>query len=183
MSTQNVIMIYVAAFLAVFGQATLPGLREWLGAQVDLLPALMVYTAMYASLVNVAFLALLGGLWFDTLSANPLGITVLPLFLTGLIIFTQRDLILRDLPFAQMVLGAGASAVAPLGTVLLMLSAGKSLLLDWGSLWQWVVMIAGGAVATPVVFAVFNWFDHVFGYKVRTESSFRPDREIRRSRL
>jgi len=45
------------------------------------------------------------------------------------------------------------------------------------------VMIVGGAVATPVVFALFNWFDHVFGYKIRTESSFRPDREIRRSRL
>jgi rod shape-determining protein MreD len=183
MSKQNVIMIYVAAFLAVFAEATLPGLREWLGAQVDLLPALMVYTALYASLANVGLLAVLGGLWFDSLSANPLGISIPSLFITGVAIFTQRDLILRDLPFAQMVLGAAASALAPLGTVLIMLSAGKTLLLGWGSLWQWVVMIAGGSLATPVVFAVFNWFDHAFGYKVRTESSFRPDREIRRSRL
>ncbi len=183
MSTQNTLMIYVAAFLAVFGQATLPGLRDWVGAQVDLLPALMVYTAMYASLVNVGLLAVLGGMWFDCLSANPLGISILPLFLTGWLIFTQRELILRDLPFAQIVLGAAASAVVPLGTVLMLLSAGKGLLLDWGSLWQWMVMVAGGAAATPVVFAVFNWFDRVFGYQVRTETSFRADREIRRSRL
>jgi len=49
------------------------GLREWLGAQVDLLPALMVYAALYTGLANVAGLAVLGGLWFDGLSANPLG--------------------------------------------------------------------------------------------------------------
>jgi hypothetical protein len=49
-------------------------------------------------------------------------------------------------------------------------------------LWQWVVLTAGGAAATPAIFAVFNWFDQVFGYKMHSESSFRPDREIRRGR-
>jgi len=182
MSKQNISLIYVAAFLAVLGEASLPGLRVWLGAQVDLLPVLMVYTALYASLLNVALFAVFGGLCFDSLSANPLGITILPLFVPGLVIFLKRDLILRDLSFAQIMLGGAASAVVPLLTTLLLLTAGKPLLLDWGSLWQWVVMIAGGATATPLIFALFDWFNHAFGYKVRTESSFRLDREIRRSR-
>jgi len=65
---------------------------------------------------------------------------------------------------------------------LLLLTGGKPLLLDWGTLWQWTVMTAGGAVATPLLFAGFQWFNHVFGYKIRPESSFRPDREIRRHR-
>ncbi len=183
MSKQNTTLIYVAAFLAVFGQATLPGSRAWLGAQVDLLPALMVYAALHAGLVNLSVLAVFGGLCFDSLSANPLGVTILPLFLAGWVIYMQRDLILRDSPFAQLLLGAGASAVAPLLTVSLMLSAGKPLLLGWGSLWQWLVMILGGAVATPVIFALFDWFNRVFGYKWHSESSFRADREIRRGRL
>ena len=51
----------------------------WLGAQIDLLPALMVYAALNAGLPTVALLAVFGGLWFDTLSANPLGISILPL--------------------------------------------------------------------------------------------------------
>ena len=182
MSHQNSFMIYVVMFLAVFGQASLPGLHYWLGAQVDLLPALIVYAALHVSLVNLGLLSVLGGIWFDSLSANPLGITILPLYLTGFVIFSQRDLILRDFAFAQILLGAAASAVAPLLTILLMLSAGKLLLLGWGSLWQWTVMIAGGGLATPVIFALFNWFNHVFGYKLRSESSFRPDREIRRGR-
>lgn len=182
MSKQNTSLIYVAAFLVVLGEASLPGLRLWLGAQVDLLPALMVYTALHGSLLNVGLLAVFGGLWFDSLSANPLGITILPLYVAGFVIFLKRDLILRDLTFAQIILGGAASAVVPLLKVLMMLSVGKPLLLGWGSLWQWLVMIAGGAAATPLLFALFDWFNHAFGYKLRSESSFRPDREIRRSR-
>jgi len=183
MSKPNTTMIYVAAFLAVFGEATLPGSRAWLGAQVDLLPALMVYAALHAGLATVGTLAVFGGLFFDSLSANPPGITILPLFLTGFVIYLKRDLILRDLSFAQLVLGAAASAVVPLLSVLLMISAGKPLLLGWGSLWQWLVMTAGGAAATPVLFALLQWFNHAFGYKLRSETSFRTDREIRRNRL
>jgi hypothetical protein len=92
----------------------------------------------------------------------------------------QRDLILRGLPFAQSILGGIASAVAPLISVLLLLTAGQQPLLGWGSLWQWLVMIAGGALATPVFFALFDWSDHALGYQPRKETSFRPDREILR---
>jgi cell shape-determining protein MreD len=182
MNQPNTSLIYVTAFLAVLGEASLPGFRYWLGAQVDLLPALMVYTALHTNLTQVACLAVLGGLWFDSLSANPLGITILPLFAVGFVIFLKRDLILRDLTFAQIILGAAASALVPFLSVMMMLSAGQSLLLGWGSLWQWLVLTAGGGGATPLLFALFRWFNQAFGYKVRTESSFRPDREIRRSR-
>ena len=74
------ILILAAAFLAVFGEATFTLPRQLLGAQVDLPPGLMVYAALYAELPAVALLAVLGGLWFDTFSANPLGLTILPLF-------------------------------------------------------------------------------------------------------
>jgi hypothetical protein len=130
----------------------------------------------------MALLAIFGGLWFDSLSANPFGLTILPLFIVGFPVFLQRDLILREVPFAQSILGGVASAVAPLVTVLLLLTAGKEPLLGWGSLWQWIVMIAGGAIATPVFFTLFDWCDHTLGYQPRTETSFRPDREILRGR-
>jgi rod shape-determining protein MreD len=182
MNLLNTILIFAAAFLAVFGEAMFPGLRHLLGAQVDLLPAIMVYAALNANSTTVALLAIFGGLWFDALSANPLGITILPLFAVGFAIFSQRDLILRELSFAQIVLGTVASAIMPALTVLLLLTAGKEPLLGWGSLWQWFVMTVGGAVATPVIFALFEWCSHALGYQPRTESSFRPDREIHRGR-
>ena len=182
MSILNTALIFAAAFLAVFSEALFPGVRQLLGAQVDLLPAIMVYAALNANITTVALLAVFGGLWFDALSGNPLGITILPLFAVGFVICSQRDLILHGLSFAQMVLGTVASALVPVLTFLLLLTAGKNPLLGWGSLWQWLVMTAGGAVATPVIFALFEWCHHALGYRPRTESSFRPDREILRGR-
>jgi cell shape-determining protein MreD len=183
MSLFQPILILSFAFLAAFGEAALSAPRHWLGAQIDLLPALMVYAALNADIVTVSALAVLGGLWFDSFSANPLGVSILPLFVVGFPIHLRRDLILRDLPFAQLVLGTAASALAPALTVLLLLNGGKQPLIGWGSLWQWAVMIAGGAAATPVIFALFEWCGRTLGYRPRTEMGFRPDREIRHGRI
>ena len=182
MNLFNTILILATAFLAVFGEAAFPLLRHLLGAQVDLLPGLMVYAALSVDIVTVSLLAVLGGLWFDALSANPLGVSVLPLFAVGFVIYLQRELILRELPFAQFILGAAASALTPVLVALLLLTGGEEPLLGWGSLWQWLVMTAGGAVATPVIFEFFTWCQHMLGYQPRTEPGFRPDREIRRGR-
>src|SRR6516225_55573 len=173
MNLFNTIMVLAIAFLAVFGEAAFPLLRHLLGAQVDLLPGLMVYAALSVDIVTVSLLAVLGGLWFDALSANPLGISVLPLFAIGFVIYLQREFILRELPFAQFILGAGASALAPILVALLLLTGGQEPLLGWGSLWQWLVMTAGGAVATPIIFEFFTWCRHTLGYQPRTEPSFR----------
>ena len=181
MNALNTIIILAAAFLAVFVEAAFPLLHRWLGAQVDVLPALMVCAALNTDIVTVSLLAVLSGLWFDSLSANPLGITILPLFVIGFTIYIQRDFILR-VPFAQFVLGAAASAVAPALTVLLLLTGGQNPLLGWGSLWQWLVMTAGGAIATPLVFQFFDWSQRTLGYQPASETAFRPDREIRRGK-
>jgi len=175
-------LILSFAFLAVFGEATLAAPRHLLGAQINLLPALMVYAALNADIVTLSLLAVLGGMWFDSLSANPLGVTILPLMVAGFPIHLRRDLILRGTPFAQFMLGAAASALVPALTVLLLLNGGQQPLIGWGSLWQWLVMTAGGAAATPIIFALFERCSHALGYKLRTEPSFRPDREIHRGR-
>ncbi len=175
-------LLFLAALLAVFWEAAFGGIRNVLGAQVSLLPALMVYAAMSTGLVTLALLALLSGLLFDSLSANPLGVSVLPLFAVGVMIHARRDLLLREQVFAQVVLGFLASALAPALAVLLLLTLGESPLLGWGSLWQWLVMSAGGAAATPLLFILFGWLNQVLGYQPVMETSFRSDREIRRGR-
>lgn len=182
MTALNSILVLLAAFLAVFWEAAFNGLRHLLGAQIDLLPALIIYAALSTNLVTLTLTAVLGGLFFDALSANPLGVTILPLFTVGMLIYSQRELILREQLFAQFVLGLAASAIVPALTVLLLLTKGQTPLLGWGSLWQWTVLSVGGAVATPVLFQLFDLFDRTLNYRRATESSFRPDREIRRGR-
>jgi len=182
MTALHTILIFAAAFLAVFWQGAFGGLRDLLGAQVDLLPALMVYAALNAGLATVMAFALFAGLLFDSLSTNPLGTSVLPLLIIGVLIQFRRDLILRDQVFAQVTIGFAASALCPVMSLLMLLTGGKEPLLGWGSLWQWIVMTVGGAAATPVLFFLFGWFNRMFGYQPVVETSFRADREIRRGR-
>lgn len=178
----NSILMLLVTFLAVFCEASFNGVRNLLGAQIDLLPALVVCASLSAGLTTMTLVAVLGGLFFDSLSANPFGISVLPLFLVGFAIHTQRDLILREQLFAQWVLGLAASAAVPGLTLLLLLTGGHAPLLSWMTLWQWIVMSVGGAIATPALFLLFDWFDRVFSYRRATETTFRQDREIRRGR-
>jgi rod shape-determining protein MreD len=182
MNWLNPILILLAAYLAVFLEAWYQGFRDVLKTQIDLLPALMVYASLSADIWQIAGLAVAGGLWFDSLSANPLGVTILPLFLPALLIHLRHDLILRGQVFAQIVLGLGASALTPALSLLLLLSTRQAPVLGWGSLWQWMVMSLAGALATPVVFWAFDGLSSALNYPLINESSFRPDREIRRGR-
>ena len=56
----------------------------------------MVYAALCTGLTTVTLLARVRRAVVDSLSANPLGITVLPLFVPGFVLHLQRDLVLRD---------------------------------------------------------------------------------------
>ncbi|HTL17472.1 MAG TPA: hypothetical protein VL793_09555, partial [Patescibacteria group bacterium] len=131
---------------------------------------------------TVSLLAFAGGLLFDSLSANPLGISVLPLFAVGLAIHLWRDLILRDQPFAQTTLGLAAGVSVPVLTLLLLLTIGHAPAVGWGTLWQLAVMTLGSGIATPVFFLLFEWLQRTLVHAPKFETSFRPDREIRRGR-
>jgi rod shape-determining protein MreD len=182
MTWLNTVLILFAAFVAVFWEAAFQGIRHLLGAQIDLLPALMVYASLSTGLTTVILLAVLGGLWFDSLSANPLGVTVLPLLLLGVGLYAKRDLILRDEMFARLVIGFSASLAAPLLTLLFLLTTSRQPLVGWGSIWQLLVMGLGGALATPVFFELFGWLHRILGNVPASELTFRPDREIRRGK-
>ncbi len=182
MNPINTILILIAAFITVFAESVITAPRHLLGAKIDLLPVLMVYAALNSNIVTLSILAIAGGLWFDSLSANPMGASILPLMVVGFPVYLRRDLILRDQRFAQMVLGSTACAVVPVLTLLILLNGGRQPLVGWGFLWQWIVMTAGGAVATPLIFSFFVWWSHLFGTPPRKGTSFRPDREILRGR-
>src|SRR5258708_30909117 len=139
MNVFNTILVLISAFLAVFWEAAFQGLRHLLGAQVDLLPPLMVYASLRGSFVTITLVSVLGGLWLDSLSANPLGISILPLFLVGLPIYLKRELILRDQPFAQFIMGLLASGIAATLTLGLLLTTAHHPLLGGGTLWQFAV--------------------------------------------
>ena len=176
-------LVLVAAFLAVFIESAFDLTRWLFGAQVSLLPPLMVYAALACDLPTVALLALGGGVWFDSLSANPLGVTTVALLVPGIIVHLRRGLILRREITAQIALGLAVSAAVPLLSVLLILSQRFQPLLGWHSLWRAVLVTLAGGVVTPLVFMALDGVTRSLSYRPVSESGHRPDREIRRGRM
>jgi cell shape-determining protein MreD len=182
MNWLNSMLILLAAFLTIFVEAVFDIPRNILGAQIDLLPSLMVYAALSSNLTTVCLLAVLGGLGFDTLSMNPLGVTIMPLFLVGYAITLKCELILGAQVFAQMAIGFFACAIVPATTLLLISCTKLTPLLGWETLWQWFVLSVGGGLITPVFFKLFGRLNSSLNYRPVHETTFRMDREIRRGR-
>jgi hypothetical protein len=175
-------LVLVAAFLAVFVESAFDLTRWLLGAQVSLLPPLMVYAALACDLPTVLLLALAGGVWFDSLSANQLGVTSLALLVPGILVHLRRGLILRREVTAQVALGLALSAAVPLLALLLMLSQRVEPLLGWHTLWCGVLVTLAGGLLTPLVFLTLDGVTRSLSYRPVSDSGHRPDREIRRGR-
>jgi len=197
------VCVLLATLLVVFLQSSLSGLRQWLAAQPDFVPALVVYAALNASLATTAATAVLGGLGSDALSSGPFGLSVVPLVVLGVLLHLRRDLLLRDSPLAQALLGAaGALAVSVIWLVLFHVIwpvldtpppgpphfpevRGASLQAgEWRAalLWQLLVITLAGAPVTVLVFRLFGWVDAALDYQRAPEIRHRQDREIKRGR-
>lgn len=175
-------LLLLATYLTVFLECRVTFVRDLLGVQLDLLPAIVVYASLTTNLATVALLAVSGGLWFDALSMNPTGVTVFPLLATGLGLLWFRDLILTDQSYARHALGFGASVAVPALGLLLMMSIGARPLVGWGTLWTLLMLGTVGALATPLMFFLFERLRVLFEYQPLETSSFRDDREIKRGR-
>lgn len=178
----NLLLVLAAAYGLVLVQSAFD-LTRWLcGAQINLLPALMVYAALNCELPVLVLLAVVAGLLFDSLSANPLGTMSFALFVPAWLIYLQRGLILRELPFARFALGTAAGGVTPLIALLLLLSAREELVLGWFSLVQWLVLTLLSGLLTPVVMTALDYIRKSLSYQPVVAEPFRSDRQIRRGR-
>lgn len=178
----NSMPLYAAAYLAVFVAAYPNGFRSTLGTQIDLLPPLVVYCALQSKWTTLAGITIFGGYLFDSLSANPLGLTTASLFISGCVIRVNRETILRDQTFAQLVIGFMASLATPVVSLLFLWLLGRPPLTGFGSIWQLVSTALLGALATPVLFGTFERIKRKLNFRPVPESSFRADREIKRRR-
>lgn len=87
--TVEALFLVVTAWLAVFAQSWFGGIRVLTGAQVDVLPSLMVYAGLTGGMWSVGLLSFFAGTLLDSLSLNPLGVSVFPLFVVGWAVNTK----------------------------------------------------------------------------------------------
>jgi rod shape-determining protein MreD len=181
MSRIPLLLLFLTAWLAVFGQTQFAPVVWWTGTPLCVLPALTIYAALSHPLGVVAGFSIFAGLALDSISANRLGVSILPLFLCGFVTHARQHLILRDQAYARFWLGLGAGVAVPLLTRLLLSLGQRSPLGDvFGS--SIAVSAIVNALACPLLFLGFDRFREVFEYKPMIESSFRQDRQLKRSR-
>jgi rod shape-determining protein MreD len=177
------LLLLVVTWLAVFASTQFAPLAGWLGTPLSLVPAVIVYAALTNHLLLTTALAVFAGLGLDSLSANRLGVSVLPFFLAGFLIHTRRHVILRNQSYAQFWLGLGTAVLVPLATLMIMSFGQREPIHGWTTVWQLLVSGLLNGALCPACFALFDTLRLTFDYQPVAESSFRPDRQIKRGRL
>jgi len=185
LQSTNRVMLLVFLFtgyLAIFAQSKFTWFRDLTGAQIDLLPGMIVYAAMAFHLGTVMLCAAVFGLLIDSCSMNALGTSFVTLAIIGSVCSKYRELLLSEHFTTHWVLGLIASGMAPILSYGLLRLLDLHPLVGWGSAWHWAIMTAGGGALTPLWFRVFNRLDDSLRYKELPESTFRQDRQIARGR-
>jgi rod shape-determining protein MreD len=183
MNHRNTIALCLAAYLLVFLQVYWQGGARLFGAKVDFLPSLIVCGGIISSLGGMTITAMVAGLAYDSFSENPLGLSILPLFLCGFIIYRNREFILRGEYFAQFVLGTLASLSAPALAAIGLIAMGHQPIISWTALPTLIWTAVLGGAATPVWFFLFQKWNDALHYPLMSETSFNPDRQIDRGRF
>ncbi len=177
------LLLFVVTWLAVFSSTQFAPVSSWLAAPLSFVPAMIVYAALTSHLVLTTSLTVFAALGLDALSANRIGVSVLPMFLAGFVIHTRRQVILREQAYAQFWLGLGTAVWVPLGTLLVMSFGQREPISGWSTVWQLSVNGLFNGVLCPACFVLFDALRRTFDYQPVAESSFRPDRQIKRGRL
>jgi cell shape-determining protein MreD len=180
----QILFLAITAWLAVFAGTWCSSWRALTGVQPDLLPSLMVYAGLTRDIWTVAALSVFAGLAFDSLSMNPLGVSVLPLFFAGWCVNVNQDLILRKESYAQFVLGVAAGGLCPLASLLLItVFLGNRIeppVLGWRTVWQLGCTSLCGGLAVALLFWASAAVRRGFVYEVVPDNRFRGDREMKR---
>ena len=85
----KILVLLLGAYLLIFLQSHLDWPRALAGVPADLTPALLVCGGLNGA-GHISTTAVLSGLWLDSLSANPLGVSILPLFAAGWVVLRFR---------------------------------------------------------------------------------------------
>ncbi len=162
MNRFHLIALPLVALLSLHVESLLAWPRALIGAQIATLPALIIFAAMRSNFPALLTVILLGALWRDALSADPLGLSLLPLTAVGVAVYSNRQIIVADQFYARFMVGAIAGAAVPLLMLLQLFTLGREPLAGWFFAWQLAVMSVGSGLLVPLYFRLFDWLEHTF---------------------
>ncbi len=166
MNRFHLIALPLLALLSLYVETAVAWPRLLLGAQIATLPALIVFAALRVSFPALLTLLVLGALWRDAISADPLGLSLLSLAAVGTTIHFNRKIIVADQFYARFMVGAIAGAVVPLLMLLQLFTFGHEPLAGRFFAWQLAVMSVGSGLLVPFYFRLFDGLEQAFIHPV-----------------
>lgn len=182
MTGTRLTLLGVLVPILVYTESVLDPLRNLLRAQPDLMPGLLLYAWLNSGPSWILLLAIWAGLCTCGVSQTPFAVTVLSLVAAGLIVFTNRSVLVRELVLTQVILGFGAGVAVTLFQWVMLASTGYKSATVWQVVWPALVTGLGCGLLAPAAWALLERLGSALAYREQTQPSFRPDREILRGR-
>ncbi|MSR42972.1 MAG: hypothetical protein EXS19_02920 [Pedosphaera sp.] len=179
MKRSHLIALPFIALLSLYVESVLAWPRALIGAQIATLPALVIFAALRSDFPALLAVILLGSLWRDALSADPLGLSLLPLAAVGAVVYSNRQIIVGDQFYARFMVGAIAGAAVPLLMLLQLFTLGREPLVGWFFPWQLAVMAVGSGLLVPLYFRLVDWLEQTFLHPVAAPNA----RSLRRNQI
>ncbi len=186
MSRFAYIVILCLAFISIYVATIFDAPRVWLGAQFEITPLIIAYIALRGTAGEAAFASAFGGLLMDSVSMNPLGVSILPLFLISLVLQSSREIMVVESTYTQFIVGLCTGAAGPIMTIMVLgIVDGPEMLLGWVSFWHltWLSLPCG--ILAPFLFKLMDKLNTMVTYPRYpqiSESMVRGNREIKRGR-
>ncbi len=154
--------LFVAVVLAMALQCALAAVVNLAGVKLDLMPAMVVFGALFASWNRALFVAVACGLLLDALSFQPLGMSVAPLAVGAAAINHFQRVLYRDNILLRAALGGAISLAASLWTWLLLQFSTTPLPLQFWIAAKMALIALLAALGTPPLLWLLNraarWF-------------------------
>ena len=169
----KMLVLLLGVYFLIFLQSHWQVPRLWLGFQPDLTPALMVFVGLTMGAGYVSSIALMSGLWLDSLSANPFGMSILPLFLVGWIVFCFRKKIMAVEFMAQIYLGILGGILVFLLQLTLLKLLSFNPLIGWGMVFFAMLNAFFCGLAVPFFYLLHKWFKSLFSHSSHEPNKWR----------
>lgn len=164
MILNRTLLVFVALLLVVI-QSTVASVFTIQGTKFELLPALVVYCAMSASVRTALLVAFCSGLCQDVLSAGRLGLSALPLCGIAIVFTNFRPLLFREFWVIQSLLGALAAFAASAWMVLCQLVSVGHNTVTIATLATVFWIVVTSAALTPLLFGVLDRLIRLMGHE------------------
>lgn len=162
MRHKNILILLLVCVLAIWFQTWFQWPHQLLGVRLDILPALVLYCALFRSWRELFLVCTAGGYLYDSFSHNPLGITTLSLLLISYVVYRYRKVILYKAVWVQTFLGFLIGVLVPLLTLLQLTGLEVAPKMGWSLLWVFSVLGMFTALASPLMVWVMEYLMHKY---------------------